>query len=166
MTGPPRDWDKEMAEIDKLIAKQPDSGKRMAGSGGGEGDPAPRSPQSAIRNPLPAPQRAAAVAPSRTGREGLVTWVKVLLGVGVAAAVGMSWPYPHVCGVPLYGYLAAASGVVVVGLWGVVASWKSRMPLAHTLALLATLSGAVLVGKVLVDRSSYPRQPASWSCTP
>ena len=154
MTGPPRDWDKEMAEIDKLIAKQPAQGAREPGSQGARVAPAA----------LPAPQRAAAVAPSRTGREGLVTWVKVLLGVGVAAAVGMSWPYPHVCGVPLYGYLAAASGVVVVGLWGVVASWKSRMPLAHTLALLATLAGAVLAGKVVLDRSSYPKVPSTWRC--
>ena len=154
MTGPPRDWDKEMAEIDKLIAKQPAPGAREPGSQGARVAPAA----------LPAPQRAAAVAPSRTGREGLVTWVKVLLGVGVAAAVGMSWPYPHVCGVPLYGYLAAASGVVVVGLWGVVASWKSRMPLAHTLALLATLAGAVLAGKVVLDRSSYPKVPSTWRC--
>lgn len=156
MTGPPRDWDKEMAEIDKLIAKQPAQGAREPGIQGARVAPAA----------LPAPQRAASPPVVRGGREALVTWVKVLLGVGVAAAVGVSWPYAHVCGVPLYGYLAAASGVVVVGLWGVVASWKSRMPLAHTLALLATLSGAVLVGKVLVDRSSYPRQPASWSCTP
>ena len=155
MTGPPRDWDKEMAEIDKLIAKQPTAGPSGQGSAV-RGGPAA----------LPAPQRAAAPPVARGGREALVTWVKVLLGVGVAAAVAVSWPYAHVCGVPLYGYLAAASGVVLVGLWGVVASWKSRMPLAHTLAFLATLAGAVLVGKVLVDRSSYPRQPASWSCTP
>jgi hypothetical protein len=94
----------------------------------------------------------------------LITWVKVLLGVGVAAAVGLAWPYAHVCGVPLYGYLAAAAGVVLVGLWGVVASWKSRMPLAHMLALLATLAGAVLVGKVLLDRSSYPKVPSTWRC--
>ena len=164
MTGPPRDWDKEMAEIDKLIAKQPDSGKRMAGSGGVEGDSAPRSPLSASRNPPSAPQRAAAPPVVRGGREALFTWVKVLLGVGVAAAVGLAWPYAHVCGVPLYGYLAAAGGVVLVGLWGAVASWKSRMPLAHILALLATLAGAVLVGKVVLDRSGYPKVPLTWSC--
>jgi hypothetical protein len=96
----------------------------------------------------------------------LITWVKVLLGVGVAAAVGLAWPYAHVCGVPLYGYLAAAAGVVLVGLWGMVASWKSRMSLAHTLALFATLAGAVLAGKVLLDRTDYPKQPAAWSCGP
>ena len=155
MTGPPRDWDKEMAEIDKLIAKTPPSATSGQGSGV-RGGPAA----------LPAPQRAAAPPVARGGREALITWVKVLLGVGVAAAVGLAWPYAHVCGVPLYGYLAAAGGVVLVGLWGAVASWKSRMPLAHTLALLATLAGAILVGKVLLDRTDYPKQPATWSCGP
>jgi hypothetical protein len=101
---------------------------------------------------------------ARGGREALVTWVKVLLGVGVAAAVGVSWPYAHVCGVPLYGYLAASGGVVLVGAWGAVASWKSRMPLAHILALLATLAGAVLAGKVVLDRTSYPKVPSTWRC--
>lgn len=155
MTGPPRDWDKEMAEIDKLIAKQP------ASAPSGQGSVARGGPAA-----LPAPQRAAAPPAARGGREALFTWVKVLLGVGVATAVGFAWPYAHVCGVPLYGYLAAAGGVVLVGLWGVVASWRSRMTLAHTLALLATLAGAVLVGKVLLDRTDYPKQPATWSCGP
>jgi hypothetical protein len=153
VTGPPRDWDKEMAEIDKLIAKAPVQGAREPGSQGARGAPA-----------LPAPQRAAAPPVARAGREALVTWVKVLLGVGVASAVGLAWPYAHVCGIPLYGYLAAAGGVVLVGLWGTVAGWKSRMPLAHTLALLATLAGAVLAGKVVLDRSSYPKVPLSWRC--
>jgi hypothetical protein len=157
VTGPPRDWDKEMAEIDKLIAKQP----AAAPGGSGQGSVVKGGPAA-----LAAPQRAAAPPVARGGREALITWVKVLLGVGVAAAVGLAWPYAHVCGVPLYGYLAAAAGVVLVGLWGAVASWKSRMPLAHTLALLVTLAGAVLVGKALLDRSSYPRLPASWSCSP
>jgi len=149
MTGPPRDWDKEMAEIDKAIAKST--------GGSGQGSVARGTPAA-----LPAPQRAAPVATTRTGI--LATWVKALLGVGVAAAMAFAWPYAHVCGIPLYGYLAAAAGVVLVGLWGVVASWKRRMALAHTLSLLATLTGAVLVGKVLLDHSSYPKQPATWRC--
>jgi hypothetical protein len=155
VTGPPRDWDKEMAEIDKLIAKQP------ASPPSGQGSVVRGGPVA-----LPAPQRAASPPVARGGREALVTWVKVLLGVGVAAAVGLAWPYAHVCGVPLYGYLAAAGGVVLVALWGMAASWRSRMPLAHTLALLATLAGVVLAGKVLLDRTDYPKQPATWSCGP
>ena len=152
MTGPPRDWDKEMAEIDKAIARQPvGQGAREPGSQGARGPAA-----------LPATQRAAPVATTRTGI--LATWVKVFLGVGVAAAMALAWPYAHGCGIPLYGYLAAAAGVVLVGFWGVVASWKRRMALAHTLSLLATLTGAVLVAKVLLDRSSYPKQTATWRC--
>lgn len=155
MTGPPRDWDKEMAEIDKIIAKTPVAqGAREPGSQGARGAPAA----------LPAPQRASGPAPSRGGREGLVTWVKVFLGVGVATAVAFAWPYAHVCGIPLYGYLAAAGGVALVGLWGVVASWQSRKALAHLLALLATLTGVVLAGKVLLDRTNYPKQPSMWTC--
>ena len=155
MTGPPRDWDKEMAEIDKLIAKTPPSATSGQGSGV-RGGPAA----------LPAAQRAAASPVARGGRDALITWVKVLLGVGVAAAVGLAWPYAHVCGIPLYGYLAAAAGVVLVGLWGAVASWQSRKAFAHMLSLLAMLTGAVLVAKVFLDRSSYPKQPATWSCGP
>ena len=33
MTGPPRDWDKELAEIDKIIAKQPLPGSGAGGAG-------------------------------------------------------------------------------------------------------------------------------------
>ena len=152
MTGPPRDWDKEMAEIDRLMAKQPVvQGAREPGSQGARGPAA-----------LPAPQRAAPVAVGR--REALGTWVKVLLGAGVATAVAFFWPYAHACGLQLYGYVAAAAGVMIVGLWGVVASWKSRLGLAHTIALLSMLLGAALIAKTVLDRSGYPKQPSTWSC--
>jgi hypothetical protein len=84
--------------------------------------------------------------------------------VAVAGAVTFAWPYAHACGIPLYGYLAAAGGVVLVGLWGVAASWKSRMAMAHLLSLLATLTGAVLVTKAILDRSNYPKNVSTWSC--
>ena len=153
MTGPPRDWDKEMAEIDKLIAKTPVASGQGSVVRGAHATPA-------------AAQRAAQSAPTPTRRDTLTTWVKVLLGMGVAAAVALAWPYAHVCGIPLYGYLAAAAGVVLVGLWGAVASWQSRKAFAHMLSLLAMLTGAVLVAKIFLDRSSYPKQPATWSCGP
>jgi hypothetical protein len=151
VTGPPRDWDKEMAEIDKIIAKQP------------------AVPQgSAVKASGSAPVQRAAVEAApvvRTRRTALATWVQVLLGVIVAAGVTLAWPYAHSCGLSLYGYLAAAAGVVLVGLWGAVASWARRMALAHLIALVVTLSGALLVGKTFLDRSSYPRRPSTWSCT-
>lgn len=148
MTGPPRDWDKEMAEIDKIIAKQP------APAPGARGGPAA----------LPAPQRAAPTAPSRTGRDALATWVRVLLGVTVASGVGLAWPYAHACGLPLYGYLAATGGVALAGLWGAVTSWSRRMGLAHIVSLLVALWGAALLGKAILERTEFAKQPATWRC--
>jgi hypothetical protein len=90
----------------------------------------------------------------------------VLLGVAVAAGVALAWPYAHRCGWPLYGYLAASSGVILAGLWGVVTSWRRRLGVAHAVALLVTLTGIALVARIVVDRTNYPRHPATWSCGP
>ncbi len=149
MTKPPdRDWDKELADIDKIIAKQP-----VAAPG-----PAPAAP-AAPRPTLPA---ARANEPPRH-RVLLTTWLRVLLAIGVAAAM-TQWPYAHGCGFQLYLYLGAAGVVVIAGLWGSVVSWKRRMGLAHVLSLLVTLWGGYLAGKVVLDRTSYPKEPRSWSC--
>ena len=153
MTGPPRDWDKELAEIDRIIAKQPVAG------GGGQ---VARSAEA----PTPAARREAApdgFTPPRTRRTVLTAWIRVVLGVAVAAGV-TRWPYAHACGLALYGYLAAAGGVALVGLWGVVTSWRRRMGLAHTLSLLVALWGAGLVGKAVLERTGYVKVPAAWSC--
>lgn len=149
MTGPPRDWDKEMAEIDKIIAKQPavSAGKSAPASGGA----------------APAVRQAAAPAVSRSGRTTLTTWVRVALGVAVAVGV-TQWPYLHACGLAAYGYAAAASGVVLAGLWGAVTSWKRRMGLAHVVSLLVTMWGAALVGKAVLDRTGYAAKALTWRC--
>jgi hypothetical protein len=152
MTGPPRDWDKEMAEIDRLMARQPAAGSPGAREPGSQG---------AGGSAVPAPRPA---APVSSRRESLTTWFKVFLGAGTAAAVAFFWPYPHACGLQLYGYLAAAAGAVLVALWSVVASWKSRMAAAHGIALLSVLLGAALIGKAVLDRTGYSGTPSTWSC--
>jgi hypothetical protein len=153
VTGPPRDWDKELAEIDRLIAKQPVAGGAgpVAGSAGAAPPPARRAA---------APEGS---PPVRTGRTILTAWIRVLLGVVVAAGVAR-WPYTHACGAALYGYVAAAGGVAVVGLWGVATTWRRRMGLAHTLSLLVTLWGAVLVGKAVLERTGYVKVSSTWAC--
>ena len=141
-----------MAEIDKIIAKQP-----AAGAQASAGRASPSGPvQRAATDSAPVVQSRRAV---------LTTWLRVSLGVTVAAGVGLAWPYTHACGFPLYGYAAAAAGVFLAGIWGAVASWTRRMAAAHVIALLVTLTGALLVGKVFLDRSTYPGRPATWSCT-
>jgi hypothetical protein len=156
MTGPPRDWDKELAEIDKIIAKQPLPAA---------GKPVPAAAAAAGTAVAPRAAAAPAPAPAR-GRAALSGWVRVLLGAAAAAGVALAWPYAHRCGLPLYGYLAASSGVILAGLWGVVTSWRRRLGVAHVVALLATLTGIALVTRIIVDRTSYPRHPATWSCGP
>ena len=153
MTGPPRDWDKEMAEIDKIIAK--------GGAPGGQGTGVKASSSAPVQRA--APEGGTVV---RSGRGALTTWLKVSLGVLVAAGVALAWPYAHTCGLSLYGYVAAAAGVFLAGLWGAVASWTRRMAAAHLIALLVTLTGALLLGKTILDRSNYPKQPSTWTCTP
>ena len=67
-------------------------------------------------------------------------------------------------GSPAALYLAAAGGVVLAGLWGAVTAWHRRMGLAHLLSLLVTIWGAGLVAKTVLDRSSYAKHPAVWTC--
>jgi hypothetical protein len=150
VTGPPRDWDKELAEIDKIMAKQP--------------APAPGKSAPAAASPaLPAASRQAALPAPRGGRAVLTTWVRV--GLGVAVAVGVAqWPYGHGCGLALYGYLAAAGGVALAGLWGAVVSWKRRIGLAHTIAVLVAIWGGVLLGRAVLDRSDIVKHPLTWTC--
>ncbi|MGQ0701695.1 MAG: hypothetical protein ACT4PM_01015 [Gemmatimonadales bacterium] len=139
---PPRDWDKELAEIDRLMAKQPAA-------------------------PAPVPtSRPTAQPPSRptTGRAALGAWLRVLLGAALGVAM-TQWPYASDCGLGLVLYLGAASGVVLAGLWAMVASWKRRMPLAHVVALAVLLWGAILVGQVILDRTLYVKVPKTWTCS-
>jgi hypothetical protein len=148
----PRDWDKEMAEIDKVIAKAPAPTQVPAKAGGGQA-PAPR--QSGGPAPVPPASRKAAFG----------TWLKVLLGAVLGAAM-TQWPYANACGVGLFLYLGAAGVVVVAGLWGALSSWNRRLGLAHVLSLLVTLWGLTLVTAVALPRLGYVqvRPPATWFC--
>jgi hypothetical protein len=141
--SPERDWDKELADIDKVIARTP------AGPG-----------------PVPATQgKSAPALPSAPlGRKAaLATWLRVLLGA--LLAVGMTqWPYGHGCGISLFLYVGAAASVVVAGLWSSVSSWRRRMGLAHSLALVVTLWGMVLLAREVLPRTGYAKQALHWTC--
>jgi hypothetical protein len=149
---PPRDWDKELADIDKIIAKQP---LLVPAAPAGSPPPAPgpsrRAPEPSSRPDVP------------RHRLVLTTWLRVLLALVVAAAM-TQWPYASGCGLQLVFYLGAAAGVILAGLWGTVISWKRRMPGAHIVSLLVTLWGAYLAGRVVLDRTSYPKVQRTWAC--
>jgi hypothetical protein len=147
----PRDWDKEMAEIDKIMAAAPPPAQ-----------PAPAG--KAARGPAP-PAAPAAFAPA--GGLGtyarLFTWVRLTLGLLLGAAM-TQWPYTHGCGLPLFAYLGGAAAVLVAALWSTVSSWKTRSGFAHALSLGLFVWGGFLAAREVLPRIGYAREAAAWSC--
>jgi hypothetical protein len=147
MTEPPRDWDKELAAIDRAMARhQP------------QAEPPPAKPGSAPA--LPAPQPTVA-KPHKAA--GLTTWMRVGLAAVLALAMPF-WPYEHGCGIGLATYLGAAVVVVLAGIWGAVSSWRRHRGVAHIVALLVTLWGLGLVMVELLPRVGYAKQVIRWTC--
>jgi hypothetical protein len=146
----PRDWDKELAQIDKLIA-----------SGAG-----PQTPPTAPSGPAAPAARERAPAPAAAGprpRSVVFTWLRLLLGLAVGVAI-TQWPYARGCGLLLFGYLGAVGGVIVAGLWSTVSSWRTRSGLAHALSLGLVCWGAILGAREVLPRVGYARTSANWFC--
>lgn len=149
MTGPGRDWDKELAEIDKIMTQAPARPPALPGGGS-----------------APAQRPAAAPAPARPASDGptlLGTWVRILLALVLAAAMSQ-WPYRHACGFPLMLYLGATGMTVIAGLWAARATWRRRMGLLHGVALLSALWGIGLAAAAVLPRIGYAKQAATWWC--
>jgi hypothetical protein len=154
-----RDWDAEMAKIDRQIestAKLPPA--RSAGAlpaPAGERRAASRTGDTAVT----------AVHGTPTGRALAVARVvlSVALGVGI-----LFWPYADRCGLGLAAYLGAVSVVVAGGVWSAVWTWRHRTPKSHVLALALVLWGLALAAAQVLPRTGYAKpdsmHPASWSC--
>ena len=153
-----RDWEKELAKVDKQLASLSDdallgptavvpSGKAQAGAPSAKGGVAP------------------AVAPA-----GKTPWgMYARLTLSVALGVGMVlWPYEARCGVGLAAYLAAVVAVVGSGVWSSVWTWRHRAGRAHVLSHLLILWGLVLGAMEVLPRVGYAkpdlRHPATWVC--
>ena len=149
-----RDWDREMREVDKLLAKLPDADPTLGRAGGGGGVPTvPR-----ISQPHAVHREGPAAAGAR-----LTTWIRV--GLGLALGIGMLvWPYSHVCGLKLIFYTLGAVTVVVAGAWTGISSWKRRMGLAHSLSLGLVIWGLALAAGVVLPRIGYANHSAIWFC--
>jgi hypothetical protein len=137
-----------MAQIDKLIA---------TGAGGGQSSPAPAGASA------PATGGRAVAAPGPRPRAAFFTWLRLLLGLILGAAI-TQWPYERGCGVLLFGYLVAVAGVIVAGVWSTLSSWRTRSGLAHTLSLALCCWGAVLGAREVLPRVGYARATARWMC--
>lgn len=154
-----RNWEKEMAKIDKQLASVSDDqllADRKALTAGGGASPAGKggAPVASTRSDAPV-------------RGQWVSWVKV--SVAVAAAAGlMFWPWPARCGIPLVGFTAATGGVTLLGLWSAFGTWRHRLGLAHMASLLVMLWGAVLGAREVLPRIGYAvptlERAGQWTC--
>lgn len=147
MSDQPRDWDKELAAIDKVIAK------------GGGAAPAP-VPARQGGAPPAAPAPAGRLV---TRRAAFTTWIRAAMGVLVAAAV-LQWPYAHRCGLGLMLYLGAAGMVVVAGAWTMLVSWQRRQGWAHLAGLGVLLGGFALVASIVLPRIGLAAAALPWLC--
>jgi hypothetical protein len=139
MTEKPRDWDKELADIDRVVARQP--------------APTP-DPGSVPGEPSVPPARRRFVA---------LTWFWT--GLAIVLALGLLiWPYDKLCGIRLIFFLFAASLALLMGVLGSLASWSHRRGLAHLLSLAVIAWAAVAVAREVLPRVGYAKQELSWTC--
>jgi hypothetical protein len=139
MTEQPRDWDKELADIDRTIAKQPTPSS-----------PAPTGPGG---HQLTPPLR----------RFVALTWFWT--GLAVVLALGLViWPYDKLCGIRLIFFLFAAALALLMGCLGALAAWSHRRALAHVLSLMVIAWAAVAIAREVLPRVGYTKHELTWTC--
>lgn len=150
-----RDWDKEMAEVDRLLKRLPSAEPTLG-----------RGAEPTVRNPA-VPGRAGATAETMfrsSAREWLGTWAKV--GLGVLVGIGVTpgvWPYSHGCGLRLIFYLIGVTTVIAAGVWVGLSSWKRRLGFAHVVSQVLIVWGTLLLTREVLPRVGA-RAEALWLC--
>jgi hypothetical protein len=145
-----RDWDRELAEVDRLLNQLPTHREEQAA-----GAAAKRGAVSAA----PAGPRAG----QASSGQWLGTWARV--GLGVLLGIAMTqWPYTHGCGVRLFIYLGGVLTVVVAGVWSSLSSWNRRLGLAHVFSQGLVIWGLILAAREILPRIHYAKEAATWFC--
>ena len=143
--GGTRDWDKEMAKIDKQLESVSDSQLFPEKKGA-------------------SPAQKAQVATDRAETKSWPAIVRLALSVALGVGI-LFWPYANRCGFGLSGYLIAVTAVAVSGVWSAVWTWRHRAGRAHALSILLMVWGLVLGATEILPRVGYAKQALTWSCT-
>ena len=138
MTEPPRNWDRELADIDRVIDKGP----------GPAGAP--------VRLPAPG-------SPPVVKGSVAMTWFWVVLALLLAVALPI-WPYDKACGLQFFFYLGAATLALLAGVAGALSSWAGRRGLAHVLSLVVVVWAGAMVAREVLPRVGYAAQSETWLC--
>ncbi|MEP6687073.1 MAG: hypothetical protein ABJC36_01915 [Gemmatimonadales bacterium] len=145
MSEQPRNWDRELADIDKVIAKG-----SVPGAGGSVPVPAGRGPGVSMGAPVPR-------------RSVALTWFWVALALALAVALPL-WPYEQGCGLRLMFFMGAAGVTTLVGLLGALASWSHRRAFAHVLSLGVIVWAAGVGLREVLPRVGYAKVTRTWTC--
>jgi hypothetical protein len=140
MTEQPRDWDKELANIDRAIARQQ--------------PPATGETVPAGTTPPPARRRFVALA-----------WFWVLLSILLAVALAV-WPYDRSCGIRLIFFLGAALLALLMGGLAAFTSWAHRQGVALLLSLLVIAFAGIMAAREILPRAGYAKEARDWTCPP
>jgi hypothetical protein len=168
---PDRDWDKELAKIDKQLGAMSDDqlAEFTAQLPAKTNDASAKGGKPAKPSKSAAPATAAATpAPAREQTtKAWAVYARLLISVALGVAM-VVWPYPSRCGAGLGAYLSAVTVVVGSGIWSAVWTWRHRASRAHTLSLLLILWGLVLGSMEVLPRVGYAKpdanHPTTWSC--
>lgn len=157
-----RDWDKELAAIDRQIASVPD---RPPDDAAATGTPAGMAPPVRGATP-PAPMGMPVVRSPSPGRRWML-YVRLLVALALAVGIVFS-PYGTRCGLELGGYLAWVGLIALGGLWSAVWSWRHRASRSHVLSLLIVLWALGLASWQALPRVGLAvptmDRPAVWAC--
>ncbi|HEY7860553.1 MAG TPA: hypothetical protein VIB98_03875 [Gemmatimonadaceae bacterium] len=147
-----KDWDKEMAKIDKQIESISDDALI----------------QPATTKGAKAPAEKERVAEVKRTTSTFGVFARLILAVALGLGMLM-WPYSARCGPGLFAYLFASGMVAVAGVWSAVWTWRHRSAQAHVLSLLLVVWGLVLAGLEILPRTGYAApsasHPATWMCS-
>ena len=157
-----RNWDAEMAKIDKQLSSVSDeqllAERKPVPTGKGTG----ARPTSAVPASVPS-VRAASADHGGAWR----SWVKVIAAVAAAGSL-MYWPWPARCGLPVVGFTVATGGVALMGIWSAIGTWRHRLGLAHVASILVTAWGLMLGAREVLPRVGYAiptlERAGQWSC--
>lgn len=173
-----RDWDKELAEIDRRLASVPDepqtqpapAATRPAPARSAGAVPVPPAGAASPASSVSAPRRPGTPAEG-AGRRSMKTQLALLLRLAFGAAIIAAlvyWPYPARCGVGLGYYLALVGVLAIAGLWTSIAAWRHRAPLVHLLGLTMLVAAGGLGAREVLPKLGYAfpseAHPADWRC--
>jgi hypothetical protein len=147
-----KDWDKEMAKIDKQLESISDD--TLA------------APVAAKGSKPPAEKERGGEVKRTTHTFGV--FARLLLAVALGLAM-LIWPYSVRCGPGLFAYLFASGMVAIAGGWSAIWTWRHRSAQAHVLSLLLIVWGIVLASIEILPRVGYTAptasHPATWMCS-